>query len=84
VRQFIFADSDQRALSWDELTGLSGSELRVARNEIYARHGRIFKDQQLAQYFSQFSWYSPTQTEVHLSDLERKNVTLIQQAESSR
>ena len=84
VRQFIIADSDQRALSWDELTGLSGSELRVARNEIYARHGRIFKDQQLAQYFSQFSWYSPTQTEVHLSDLERKNVTLIQQAESSR
>jgi hypothetical protein len=84
ARQFIIADSDRRALTWDELTGLSGSELRVARNEIYARHGRIFKDQQLAQYFAQFSWYSPTSAQVFLSDLERKNATLIQQVESSR
>ena len=84
VRQFIIPDSDRRALSWDELTGLNGQELRVARNEIYARHGRIFKDQQLAQYFSQFSWYTPTSAQVFLSDLERKNATLIQQVESSR
>ena len=84
VRQFIIADSDRRLLSWDELSGLSGSELRVARNEIYARHGRIFKDQQLAQYFSHFSWYQPLYADVRLSKIESANAALIQQVESSR
>ena len=84
VRQFIIADSDQRVLTWDELSGLSGSELRVARNEIYARHGRIFKDQQLAQYFSHFSWYQPLYADVRLSKIESANAALIQQVESSR
>jgi len=71
VRQFVFADSDRRLLTWDELSGLNGSELRVARNEIYARHGRIFKDQQLAQYFSHFSWYQPLYADVRLSKIEK-------------
>jgi hypothetical protein len=78
---FIFADSDQRLLGEEDLNGLSSTELRIARNEIYARHGRFFVDQTLANYFSQFSWYHPRQVDVELSPLETTNVNTIQTAE---
>jgi hypothetical protein len=81
---FIFADSDRRLLGEDELKGLSVTELRVARNEIYARHGRFFVDQNLANYFSQFSWYHPRQVDVDLSPLETTNVNTIQTAEHAK
>jgi YARHG domain-containing protein/TIR domain-containing protein len=81
---FIFPDSDQRLLGDEELKGLSAIELRVARNEIYARHGRFFVDARLVNYFSQFAWYHPRQVEVELSSLETSNVNTIQSAESRR
>jgi YARHG domain/TIR domain len=81
---FIFADSDQRLLGEDELKGLSLTELRVARNEIYARRGRFFVDQKLSGYFSQFSWYHPRQVDVELSPLETTNVNTIQAAERQK
>jgi hypothetical protein len=78
---FIFADSDKRLLREDELNRLSPTELRVALNEIYARHGRFFVDRNLADYFSQFSWYHPSKVEVDLGSLESTNVSMIQTAE---
>ncbi len=39
---WMFPDSGQRYLTDAELRGLSSSQLRWARNEIYARHGYIF------------------------------------------
>ncbi|PYS31525.1 MAG: YARHG domain-containing protein, partial [Acidobacteria bacterium] len=41
------------------LRGLSLHELRLLRNEIYARHGRIFKTTWIQQYFSNQPWYDP-------------------------
>src|SRR5204862_8228643 len=41
------------------LRGLSLHELRLLRNEIYARHGRIFKTLWLQQYFGSQLWYDP-------------------------
>jgi YARHG domain/TIR domain len=81
---FIFPDSDRRYLSEADLAGLSAVELRVARNEIFARHGRFFKDQTLANYFSQFSWYQPGAVEVTISQLEATNVDAIKLAEHQR
>ena len=43
---------------------LTPDQLRIARNEIYARRGRFFRDQALATYFSRFSWYRPTAWDV--------------------
>ncbi|MDO9390885.1 MAG: YARHG domain-containing protein, partial [bacterium] len=34
-------------------------ELYYMRNEIYARHGKIFKTKELNEYFSDCSWYKP-------------------------
>jgi hypothetical protein len=81
---FIFADSDQRLLREDELKDLSVTELRVARNEIFARRGRFFVDQNLASYFSQFSWYHPIKVDVDLSPLETTNVNTLQTAEHQK
>jgi len=78
---FLFADSDTRLLSGDDLKNLSLEELRIARNEIFARRGRFFVDIKLASYFAQFSWYRPRQVEVELSALESTNVNTIQLAE---
>jgi len=78
---FLFPDSNHRYLGDADLAGLSKVELRVARNEIYARHGRFFKDQTLANYFSQFSWYQPNAVEVPISDLEQTNVNTLLLAE---
>ena len=43
-----------------ELAGLTAEELRIARNEIYARHGRWFKSEDLNRYFRKKSWYEPS------------------------
>lgn len=34
--------------------------IHLAKNEIYARHGYIFKDEALQNYFMGCIWYSPT------------------------
>lgn len=57
---YILPGSDSRYLAWSDLEGLSKEECRLARNELYARHGRRFNDTDLANYFSQFDWYQPT------------------------
>jgi hypothetical protein len=59
-------------------------ELPVARNEIFARHRRFFRDQTLANYFSQFAWYQPGAVEVTISQLEATNVDAIQLAEHQK
>ena len=76
-----FLDSDRRLLTVADLQGLSSDQLRIARNEIYARKGRFFKDQSLTAHFSQFSWYQPNRWEVTLNDIEHANVKLIQSLE---
>jgi hypothetical protein len=78
---FLFPDSDRRNLTRAELGRLSTDQLRIARNEIYARKGRYFKDQQLAAYFARMPWYKPYAWDVSLSAVEQANVTLIQSME---
>lgn len=54
---FILDFSSQRAVAESDLAGLSLAELRIARNEIFARHGRQFKDSMLNQWFYSKAWY---------------------------
>lgn len=84
------SDGDYRALvtsrklTPSDLSSYSKAQLRLMRNTIYAIHGRKFTSQDLQQYFSKFSWYHPTVTDVPnsaLSEIEKYNVTLIQKYE---
>lgn len=79
----VLPDSSDRLLSADELGNYSALELRIARNEIFARHGLRFKDPQLRAHFSQFDWYSPTADTVSLSPTEKGNVALLKTAEDA-
>lgn len=58
--EYIIADSSTRYLTNADLSPLSEWEVRIARNEIYARHGRIFNTKELADYFAEKSWYTPS------------------------
>lgn len=50
----------------NNLTGEFGDEIiRYAINEIYARHGYVFKTEKYAEYFSSQEWYTP---DANLSD----------------
>lgn len=58
--EFVLPDSDSRYLQEDEIYDLSLEDIRIARNEIYARHGRKFNDENLQAYFNSCSWYQGT------------------------
>ncbi len=78
---FIFADSDRRLLTAEEVEALDKGQLAFARNEIYARRGRKFVRAEFHDYFSRFSWYKPQFGEVELTFVEQKNVDLIRKYE---
>ena len=61
---------------------MSYDDMQMAINEIYARHGRIFKDEELQAYFNSKSWYTPSIPadafqEHMLNDYEKKNKDVI-------
>ena len=79
---FVLPDSSIRVLDKSELAGLSAEQCRIARNEIYAKHGRMFDDAGLQNYFNSCSWYHGTIpadrfSDTMLSDIEIKNRNLI-------
>lgn len=57
--EYILPECEIRIYTKEELSSLSGDELRLARNEIYARHGRKFDSEDLRNYFQSKSWYTP-------------------------
>lgn len=69
----------------DTLGALFAEDLRVLRNEIYARHGRVFKDKTLQKYFESQSWYkaNPEFTDDQLNEIESQNLAKIKEAEDS-
>jgi hypothetical protein len=78
-----------RPLTRSELERKSTRELRILRNEIYARHGRRFDDPDLRSYFEAQRWYrgahAPAQfRDEWLTPVERANAMLISEIEASR
>ena len=83
---YVISDSDSRVLQESELLNLTPLQLKLARNEIYARHGRKFTDQTLQDYFNSKPWYTPTIdagkfTDDMLNPVEKQNVKTIADVE---
>ncbi len=57
--EYVLPGSDSTYIDRAVIAALSQEELRLARNEIYARHGRMFDDPELVAYFTSKSWYEP-------------------------
>jgi hypothetical protein len=83
VNQYIIAGSDSRYLTDSDLSALTKEQLEIARNEIFARHGYVFKTQYYIDYFNSKSWYKPDPNySGNLSGIEEYNVNLIKKYES--
>ena len=81
---FIFPYSGERELSRAELDNLTPRQLRLARNEIFARKGRFFNSANLKAYFDQFEWYQPHTWAPDLNAVEVRNIELIKSVEQDR
>lgn len=75
--------ANKKLLSEKDLFGLSKQELRIMRNEIYARRGYIFKSKDLREYFSKQTWYIPQYEDVtsFLTPIELENIEFIKKHE---
>lgn len=86
---FIISDSSSRYLTKSDLSSLTATQLKRARNEIYARHGRIFEDPDLQAYFESQSWYHGTIKAADfdysvMNDFEVENAKLMKKVEIER
>lgn len=79
VEKRLREELSTKAISRKILEGLFIEDAVKLRNEIYARHGKVFKDKTMQNYFSTFDWYKPDPkfNESSLSKLERRNYAAI-------
>jgi YARHG domain len=84
--------TSQRLIRPEELWPLSLGELELMRNEIYARHGWVFRRPDLRNYFESQPWYRPKsdnayysnrQVEAELTPIERRNIQTIVSRENA-
>lgn len=83
--EYIIHDSDVRRLTEVELSGYSKAQLAYIRNEIFARYGYVFNNEEYKKYFSKQSWYTPDPSFdgniESISQVERDNVNLLKKLE---
>ncbi len=70
-----------------DIVDSSPSDVSIMRNQIYARHGYIFRRKSLALYFAKQPWYHPsTHSEktalASMTGIERRNLTFLARASS--
>lgn len=78
-----YPETSTKILKEADVENIAAKELRVMRNEIYARHGYSFKLDDMRKHFDPLDWYMPMTTEVssQLTDIEEKNAALIKRYE---
>ncbi|WP_395752397.1 YARHG domain-containing protein [Prosthecobacter sp.] len=79
-----FPKASTKLLKTADVENLRQAELRLMRNEIYARHGYTFTITDMQQHFATQDWYMPMVLDVttKLTDIETKNAALIKRYET--
>lgn len=80
--EYILPESNTRLIGEDEIANFTEEQRQLAINEIYARHGRLFDNPDIQEYFAQKSWYNGTVVpenfeEDILNEYEKKNLELL-------
>lgn len=70
---------DKEYIKESFLKSLTKEGVEILRNEIFARHGYIFKNPKLSYYFSAQSWYKedPNYNDNMLNEIEVANIQII-------
>ncbi len=78
------AQASTRPLKTADVENLRPEELRIMRNEIYARHGYTFRLKDMRDYFDTQDWYMPISFNVstQLTPVEQRNEALIKKYEN--
>lgn len=79
--EYIIPDSDKELLAEEDIEELYKGYLDLARNEIFARHGYVFVNEDYRIYFNSKFWYKENTNydESLLSSIERQNADLLAQ-----
>jgi hypothetical protein len=66
-------------LKLSDLDGLSGRDLKLLRNTVFAKHGRPFVTELVKGHFKTVTWYKADEkySDALLTDVDKKNVKLI-------
>ncbi len=87
---YILPESGTKALKKSDIQNLTKDELGLARNEIYARHGRKFQMEIYQNYFEGKSWYKVnpnydySDDNKNLNSIELGNVSTILSVENTK
>ncbi|GLC80074.1 YARHG domain-containing protein [Lacrimispora brassicae] len=90
--EYILPEGDSRCYTREELNKLTDYVLRLAHNEIFARHGRSFTTDDLQRYFATKTWYVPRYTpesfdqkgDTIFNEFEQANQNMIVSIEQQR
>lgn len=89
-KDYIIPTSGTKLLAKNDVQNMSKQQLALARNEIYARHGRQFRMAEFRDYFAKKSWYKENPNYNYdnegsnLNEIEAKNVVLLLSVENSK
>lgn len=86
ISDYLLPDVNKRYYTREELTSLDKDTLRLARNEVFARHHRKFETQDLKNYFESKTWYQGYLSieefdDSVLNEYEKGNLDLIKSIE---
>jgi hypothetical protein len=78
-----YPQSSTKRLKESDVENLRPADLRIMRNEIYARHGYTFQLADMRKHFDAKDWYMAVSQDVtdNLTETERKNAELIKRYE---
>ncbi|MGH4118366.1 YARHG domain-containing protein [Clostridium sp.] len=78
---YIFPKSGSKKLLESDVALVSKDNLALAKNEIYGRHGYVFKSEPFKSYFNSKSWYKPDPnfkaSNTEFNTIESYNINLI-------
>lgn len=88
--EYILPNSDTVKYTREQLQDLTLEELRIARNELFARYGTYFGAADLDEYFKTKSWYTAKMSvsefydQIDMNEIELANLNLIRQIEEEK
>lgn len=92
AKSYVVSDSDKEYLDKESIKSMDDKTLRLAINEIFARHGRKFNDKELQSFFDGKDWYKPKYTPDEfdkkqnsiLNEVEKKNLQILTEERKRR